>query len=324
MASPDLYLELYNYPPSELPHPEIAQIFTADVLAALASARIVRRYFNDVPQERLHVEYKGDETPKTIADTEGDYAIYERIRKLRPFDNMLLEESAYHKGLTDLHPVHPTTIRHYADSLDGSRPFIEKKPWSTVGVMSTEEGGDYLTGVIVHPFRQCMAVAVRGLGAYLIPLNARMLPTGEQPQPIHVSTKETLAGGTVSIDSLFPIKNKPMREMKHSLMKDLEDMGITSYDMVGSNIAYQLDVALGRSILGFTDAMGGPWDWRVGEALVTEAGGLMLDIQTGEKPTDQSQAVVYGNEAVVNSAYMIAQFRYQEFEGFNILNGVKL
>lgn len=101
-------------------------------------------------------------------------------------------------------------------------------------------------------------------------------------------------------------------------------MGITSYDMVGSNIAYQLDVALGRSILGFTDAMGGPWDWRVGEALVTEAGGIMLDIQTGAEPTDKSQAVVYGNEAVVNSAYMRAQLWYQKFEGFNILNGVKL
>ena len=300
------------------PHPEIQSIFNADVSAALASARIVRKVFFGVPLNKLQIEYKEDETPKTIADTEGDAAILKALRKLRPHDNLLLEETGYHQGLPNLHPVTSTTVRHYADSLDGSRPFIEGKPWSTVGVGATQENGDYLTGVIVHPYRQSMGVAVRGLGAYLIPLNGRLLPTaGFKAQRLYVSQKDSLTGGTVSIDSLFPIKNKEMRVMKHNLMMELENMGVTSYDMVGSNIAYQLDVAMGRSILGFTDAVGGPWDWRVGEALINEAGGVMLDVLTGKKPTDLSEALVYGNKTVVDQVLPHAHWIYRSFRGFN-------
>lgn len=319
MPRTELFLDIFRgrvTSPLALPHPEIQSIFAADVLAALASARIVRKVFHGVPLDKLDVEFKKDETPKTIADVQGDYAIYRAIRRLRPQDEMLLEETGYHEGLLDLHPVVSTTVRHYADSLDGSRPFIEGKPWSTVGVCAIEKGGDYLTGVIVHPFRQHMGIAVRGMGAYLIPLNARLLPTGE-PQALHVSKKDSLVGGTVSIDSLFPTKNRKMREMKHALIAELEEMGVTSYDMIGSNIAYQLDVAMGRSILGFTDAIGGPWDWRAGQPMVIEGEGVMFDILTCDRPNDNSVAVIYGNKNVVEQVLPIANRIYQGFEGFN-------
>ncbi len=161
-----------------------------------------------------------------------------------------------------------------------------------------------------------MGVAVRGMGAYLIPLNGRLLPNGDI-QELHISTKGDLIGGTVCIDSLFPTKNQSMRRMKHELMSQLEDMGVTSYDMVGSNIAYQLDVARGGAIAGFTDAVGGPWDWRVGEALITEAGGIMLDVLTGEKPKDGVEALVYGNKNIIDQILPVANRIYQGFQGFN-------
>lgn len=316
MAKSEVSLEIFDKSGSKaLPHSEIGQIFTADMLAALASARIVRRVFFGVPLDKLQVEFKEDETPKTIADIEGDFAIYRAIRRLRPQDEMMLEETGYHQALAELHPAISSTIRHYADSLDGSRPFIEGKPWSTVGVGAVEDG-DYLTGVIVHPFRQHLGVAVRGMGAYLLPLNGRLLPNGK-PEELHVSHKDTLVGTTVSIDSLFPTKNIEMRRMKHTLMGELEDMGVTSYDMVGSNIAYQLDVAMGRSVLGFTDAVGGPWDWRIREALINEAGGVMIDVLTCEKPNDSSQALIYGNKTVVDQASPVANRIYQGYQGFN-------
>lgn len=318
MFRQELSLEIFGADTDQLtlPHPEIHSIFAADALAALASARIVRKVFNGVPLNQLHIEFKSDETPKTIADTEGDFAIYKAIRKLRPQDEMMLEETGYHKALADLHPAVTSTVRHYADSLDGSRPFIEGKPWSTVGVGAVEQNGNYLTGVIVHPFRQHMGVAVRGMGAYLVPLNGRLLPNGE-PKKLQVSTKDSLVGGTISIDSLFPIKNIEMKRMKHALMSHLEEMGVTSYDMVGSNIAYQLDVADGKSILGVTDAIGGPWDWRVGYALIEEAGGEMLDILTFEQPTDNSTAVIYGNSNIVHQVLPEANRIYQRYQGFN-------
>lgn len=319
MARTELFLDTFSgkgdIDPLLLPYLEIRDIFTADALAALASARIVRKVFNGVPLDQLHVEFKEDETPKTIADTEGDFAIYKAIRRLRPQDEMMLEETGYHQALAHLHPTSASAIRHYADSLDGSRPFIEGKPWSTVGVGATRENGDYLTGVIVHPFRQHLGVAVRGMGAYLIPLNGGLLPNGK-PEELHVSNKDSLAGGTVCVDSLF---TKANTARKHSLMSALEDTAGTafSYDMTGSNIAYQLEVARGRSILGITDAVGGPWDWRVGEALITEAGGQMLDVLSGKNPTDKSTVVIYGNRNIVDLVLPIANNMYAGYQGFN-------
>lgn len=299
------------------PHPEIAGIFSADIIAALRSARIVRRMFYGIPLERLKIEYKPDETPKTIADTEGDVAILQTIRRVRPNDDLILEESGYHKALARLHPTNSSKVRHYADSLDGSRPFVEKKPWSTVGVGAVESEGNYLTGVIVHPFRQELAVAVRGLGSHIVSLDTKLHWNGK-PRDLHVNNKTFLAGATVCIDSLFTAANAAR---KHQFMTELETAAtsqgkVLSYDMTGSNIAYQLDIACGKSLLGFTDCIGGPWDWRIGQPLVKEAGGIMLDAVTGKEPTDVSAAVLYGNSSLVMQVLPIAQRVYAGYTGF--------
>lgn len=205
----------------------------------------------------------------------------------------------------------------WADSLDGTRPFTEKKPESTIGVCVYDEADKYLAGAIVHPGRMQMAYAVRGFGSYLVGLDDDFEVSGKSER-IAVSTK-SMSGGTVSIDSLFTPFNSQKKLLLMSALHSLatnEGKFTVSYDMLGSNIAYQFDVARGVSVLGVTDAVGGPWDWRVGNALVTEAGGVMLDGVTGGRPTNESQLLIYGSQLVVDQVLPLTQKIYAGYTGF--------
>jgi|GEM_PF-3429847 len=305
--------------PEVSPQKELVALTNIAIEAAAKSGKIVYDIFHGIPLEKLNVEYKEDATPRTIADIEGDHAIVAVIRQARPQDEILIEESGYHQGLQKTGDPTKPHNRWYADSLDGTRPFVEGKPESTVGVMVCDENNDYLAAAIVHPHRKKVFYAARGQGAFVQDLDINFNPIGE-PKQLHVSKKESFTNATISIDSLFTKNN---RRQKHAAMMTIENLSqdsngniTVSYDELGSNIAYQADVALGVSLFGLTDAVGGPWDWRVGEAIITEAGGIMLDPLSGEKPTDKSEIVIYGNETVVNQALPLLQGCYKGYTGF--------
>lgn len=302
---------------------ELATLTRTAIDAALASGKIVSDFFYGKTPAELQIEYKADATPRTIADVEGDLAIVKIIQQRHPQDDIFIEESGYHQGVIDVNRSTEAKRRWYADSLDGTRPFTEGKPESTVGVVVCDENDNYLAAAIVHPGRKQIAFAARGIGAFMADIeeiDGEFRMTGKV-RKLQVSQKTSLSGATVAVDSLFTRANgiRKHQVMSYLEEKTVDDQGkITlSYDMTGSNIAYQLEVARGASILGVTDAKGGNWDWRVGEAVVTEAGGVMLDGQTGHKPTNDSEIVIYGNKNIVEHALPITQRVYPDYQGFN-------
>lgn len=305
-----------------LTKPEIARLTKIAIDAALSSANIVHRAFHGIPLEDLQIEWKKDATPKTIADVEGDLAIVRIIRKARPQDDIRIEESGFHKGVVEVNKDTGSFFVWEGDSLDGTRPFVEKKPESTVGVVCLEREGNYVGAAIVHPGRKQLAFTMRGMGAFignLEKVNGEFHPVGKM-RKLEVSPKTSFNGATVCVDSLFTTANSAR---KHAFMLGLEELSkkdgrITlSYDMTGSNIAYELEVARGGSLLGITDAKGGNWDWRVGQAFIEEAGGAMIDPTTGKKPTEDSEVVIYGNPEIVALALPIAGQVYEGYTGFN-------
>lgn len=306
------------------PHPEIPMLTAVGISAALLSGRIIRDFFNGITPGHLaslQIEWKEDATPRTKADVEGDLIIVETIRNLRPYDDIYIEESGYHKGVVDLHLGRNTGVIWDADSLDGTRPFVEGKPESTVGVGARDEKGNYLLGVIVHPFRKKLGIAIRGEGAYIVDLNEDLDIIG-MPQRIKVNDRTSFAGQTVAVDSLYTPANA---QRKTQLLQAIQarafmDGGVVSHDEVGSNIAYELEVARGATILGITDAIPadkGTWDWRPGEALIREAGGIMVDPTTGRRPRNSSEVVIYGNPKIVKQILPEARAAYSGYEGFD-------
>lgn len=311
-----------KYPTETLSKPEITGLTKIAINAALASGNIVNRVFKG-DLSSLQIQWKADATPRTIADIEGDIVIVNTIRQFRPQDDIFIEESGYHRGVVDVDRKTGAKFRWYADSLDGTRPFTEKKPESTVGVVVCDEKDNYVAAAIVHPGRKQIAFAMKNMGAWMgniQEIDGKFKLEG-RPQRLEVSKKISLIGATICVDSLFTASN---RKRKHEFMSILEQLSeddqgriTVSYDMTGSNIAYQLDVARGGSILGLTDAKGGDWDWRVGYALISEAGGVMIDLVTGEKPTNKSEVIIYGNSTIVWQTFEAARILYEGYQGFS-------
>lgn len=190
-----------------------------------------------------------------------------------------------------------------------------------VGVGARDEKGNYLLGVIVHPFRKKLGIAIRGEGAYIIDLNEDLDIIGI-PQRIKVNDRTSFAGQTVAVDSLYTPANaqRKMQLLQAIQARAFMDGGVVSHDEVGSNIAYELEVARGATILGITDAIPadkGTWDWRPGEALIREAGGIMVDPTTGRRPRNSSEVVIYGNPKIVKQILPEARAAYSGYEGFD-------
>lgn len=302
----------------QAPRNELLMLRDTAVEAALVSAKIAMQIFEGRPLEESKFEWKLDDTPKTRADVEGDFRIVEIIRDKFPQDDIIIEESGHHKGLS-LHQEKAKRTWH-GDSLDGSRPFVEGKPEFTVGVQVEDEKGNYLAAAIVHPGRRQLIYAIRGFGTYMIDLNEKLQPNSE-PIKIEVSQKPTLKGGTICVDSLFTVAN---HGKKHAAQTAFENMAVDeqgkitlSYDMTGSNIAYQADVARGASLIGLTDCVGGIWDLKVGEAIISEAGGIMVDAQTGQKPTNETVVAIYGNKTLILQLQPQIAAIYEGYQGFS-------
>lgn len=323
MASPDLALEIFREDLNNriFPHPEIADLTNVGIKAAIESARILRDFFYGSASEDLGIEWKEDATPRTKADVLGDVVIVRTIRTERKQDDINIEESGYHKGLVTLEGDKNAGVIWDADSLDGTRPFVEGKPESAVGVGARDRRGRNLLGVIVHPFRRQLAVAVRGLGAYLIPLSEELEVDGD-PVKMQVSKKTSFAGATIAIDSLYTPANW---ERKPMLLKAIQrmafsDRGIVSHDELGSNIAYELEVARGAALLGITDAIPadkGTWDWNPGKTIIMEAGGIMIDPTTNRQPRSNAEVVIYGNRQIVKRIQPYAGLTYAGYKGFD-------
>lgn len=298
-----------------LPHPEIIPITEAGIRAAVRSAQVVREV-SEGKLDDLKIEIKSDMTLRTIADLAGDFVIVQTIQTERPYDDISIEESGFHKGVVIINRQRDARVQYNADSLDGTRSFAEGKPWPVCAV-GARNRRYYLFGAIVHPFRQKLAFAMRGMGAYVVSLDDNF-EVADEPQKMTVSNKTSFAGATIAVDSY---KGPANYKRKYQLLEAIDEMafmdgGLTSMDAVGSNIAYQLDVALGITDLGLSDFIPadiGTWDWSAGEPLILESDGEMLDAVTGRRPTRRTQVVLYGNHHLVRLALPHAQIAYNGY-----------
>lgn len=297
------------------PSDELLELQQLSIKAALEAARIVKQGYKGVPLERLGLEFKADESHKTVTDVLADAAAVEIIRKGRPDIEIVAEESGYHAQIPALREQKLVAggiqriprIRAFIDSLDGSRPFTQKKPESTIGIsMWDAEGTQYYTGAIVHPGRGQLMYATLGRGTYIADLDEDFNAVGDR-RLVKVYNKPSLWDATIAVDTWMNENTIHRLSRFYESVLPLAHKGGARnrfhIDGYGSNIAYEFDVARGSesgTALGLTTYVGGPWDWRSGFPAILEAGGIMVDVETGMMPTNTSKAVIYGNPRYVS------------------------
>ncbi|HET9721630.1 MAG TPA: 3'(2'),5'-bisphosphate nucleotidase CysQ [Candidatus Saccharimonadales bacterium] len=205
----------------------------------------------------LDVKYKRDEfDPVTIADKESDDLLREGIGKEFPNDEILSEENP-------LQPSSYTGRVWMVDPLDDTKGFVAGR--DTPGVMiGLLEKGKPILGVVYLPFRNEWYYGQAGKGAFRVKGGVT-----QQLQVRHVTdiSESVLAGRNVLRGDERPLDNAVAQlGFKNSLPE-----GCLGAE-IGMIAAGEADAFIQ------TSTKAGKWDTLAAQTILTEAGGVICDI----------------------------------------------
>ena len=227
------------------------------VRAARNAGDLIVRYIDRV--ESLTVTPKGRNDFVSEVDRQAEREIVNIPQKAYPSHGFLGEEGG-HQGSARGDFV------WVIDPLDGTTNFLHGFPQFAVSIALMHRG-HLECGVIYDPLRQELFTAKRGGGAML---NSRRL---------RVSKQNTLKAALLGTG--FPFKDQSQvvayLGMLRELMKDTA--GIRRAGSAALDLAY---VACGR-LDGFWEIGLKQWDMAAGILLIQEAGGIVTDLENGDK-----------------------------------------
>jgi len=204
-------------------------------------------------------------------DREAEHAIISTLREAYPGHAILAEESGA-SGASEFQWI--------VDPLDGTTNFIHGFPQYCVSI-ALEHRGTVTQAVIYDPVKNDLFTASRGRGAFLNETRMR------------VSKRLHLKSGLVGTG--FPYGELVHLEAYLGMLRDIMK-GSCAVRRAGSAALDLAYVAAGR-LDGFWQMGLGRWDMAAGSLLVTEAGGLVGDLEGNERYRE-SGSLVAGNPKV--------------------------
>lgn len=222
-------------------------------------------------QSGVRPEYKGDDTPVTIADKQCEEFIRGRIEATYPSHAILGEEF----GNSNEGASHRWVI----DPIDGTKSFMRGVPLYGV-LLGLEIEGTVEVGVAYFPALKEMLAAATGMGCWW------------NGQPAHVSTATDMSRAFLGCTD-------PGAFAKYNRAAAWERMQQAVYYRVGWSDCYgQLLVATGRLDIMLEPIMA-PWDCGPFPVILKEAGGYFGDWK--------GNATIFGNESVTTNLALLDQ-----------------
>jgi len=132
---------------------------TNDLSLIIAAAQEAGALARDMRRVGLDVTYKSeDNSPVTNADLAADALLAERLRGARPDYGWLSEETADDTDRLDRRRI------FVVDPIDGTRAFLNDRPWWSVSIAVVEDGRA-VAGVVFAPEFQDTYAAAADVGA---------------------------------------------------------------------------------------------------------------------------------------------------------------
>jgi len=276
---------------------QYTQLLLPTLLAAKRAGEVILEVYNS----DFAVEHKDDESPLTLADKRSHEVIMHDLKKLITTNNskqtindhtlpILSEEG---KGI----PYDERKRWEYfwlVDPLDGTKEFIKRNGEFTVNIALIHKDRPVL-GCIYIPVQDTFYFAAVSLGSYKLvnskivtdDLSMKELLDKSQKLPINANNRES-----VSHDNQYvPKKNTSLtivgsrshatKELSEYVDKIKERYGEVEFISAGSSLKFCL-VAEGKAHIypRFGPTM--EWDTAAGQAIVEQAEGRVVDIQTKE------------------------------------------
>ncbi len=188
----------------------------------------------------------------TIADTESDAFILDRIKTTYPQHHIIAEESDLTEGNSD--------YKWVIDPLDGTTNFVHNLPIFAVS-MGLQYKEETILGVVYNPAVNKCFWAEKNGGAYL------------NDKPIQITSTNTLSNSLLVTG--FPYIHDDRFEKGFDLFKELygKTQGIRRLGAAALDFCF---VAMGR-FEGFWEFGLQPWDVCAGAIILQEAGGKVSD-----------------------------------------------
>ena len=244
------------------------------IKAARRAGQIINRASNDLDLLKVATKHPNDYV--TEVDKAAEAAIIEVLREAYPNYGILAEES----GETAGKGKRDEEFQWIIDPLDGTTNFIHGFPQYAVSI-ALARNGIVEQGVVFDPNRNELFTASKGGGAFL---NDRRLRVSKR-----LKLQDALIG------TGFPYRILDQADTYLAIFKELtrKCSGIRRPGAAALDLAY---VAAGRYD-AFWEFSLSPWDMAAGTLLITEAGGLVSDLD-GEPDFLKNGNVVAGSPKI--------------------------
>ena len=233
------------------------------VKAARRAGNIINRATRNL--DIIAVREKAANDFVTEVDREAEHAIITTLHEAYPGHAILAEESGA-SGASEYVWV--------IDPLDGTTNFLHGFPQYCVSI-ALEHRGVVTQAVIYDPARNDLFTASRGRGAFL------------NETRIRVSKRLHLKSGLVGTG--FPFRELAHLDAYIAMLRDMTK-GTAGVRRAGSAALDLAFVAAGR-LDGFWEIGLARWDMAAGSLLITEAGGLVGDLEGNEGYMDSGNIV---------------------------------
>ncbi len=250
--------------------PDVARLRDVAVAAARAGGAVLRA----TDRATLDVRLKDERVDLTTsADVASQDAAIAAIRAAFAEHTVVGEEGT----------VDGTDPDHvwYVDGLDGTRNFTAGIPWYCVSV-GIRRAGTVVAGAVYDPVHDDLFSAGAGLGATC------------NDRPLHVSGTDELRRALVA----FQIQTSDA-ELIHRFTRELDALMQASggVRLMGAPALLLSHIAAGH-LTAYVERSMPPWDICAGQIVLTEAGGVLTDLDGVAIDTPDVTDVVAGNGLV--------------------------
>ena len=255
--------------------PHASALVTVMIGAARKAARGLARDFGEV--QALQISRKGAADFVTRADLKAEQTVFEELSAARPKYGFVMEERGEIDGSDN-------SNRWIVDPLDGTTNFLHGLPQFAVSIALERDRQPY-AGVIYNPATDELFWAEKGEGAWL------------NDRRIRVSGRRDLSQCVFACGLPFagrPGRQRALAEAGAVLEKTA---GVRRFGAAALDLAW---VAAGR-FDAFWERGLNSWDVAAGACLVREAGGMVSEIEGGDKYL-AAGSILAANPEVYDSA----------------------
>ncbi|HNP17394.1 MAG TPA: 3'(2'),5'-bisphosphate nucleotidase CysQ [Fulvivirga sp.] len=231
--------------------------------------------YND-PEKSSVVDFKGDESPLTLADEASHQIITKGLQKLYPEIPIISEEGQNHE-----YSIRKDySIYWLVDPLDGTKEFINRNGQFTVNIALIVNKRS-VAGFIYTPVSDDLYYGIEGIGAYKI--------NGGEKKELKVNNKHS---NRIAVRS----KSHASKEEEGVLSK----YNVVDSISVGSSLKFCM-VAEGKADIYYRHGPTMEWDIAAGQAVVNAAGGKVY-IGTGDRE------FTFNKEELLNGSFLCLGF----------------